>query len=422
MTAIVGVLSRRGVAFAADSAATHITQTGQKITNHANKIFTLSKYNPVGVALFNNLDFMGIPWDFIIKMYRDNLGTTKFDTIKEYIDSFWKFLRDNNIPPIDIQDWFVGLSVSCYHNEVHNMVVKEQGELNDSNLDVYLEKFNKQIDSFKITFQKQKTADEFTTYTIEDFNKHKDSINNALSFCTVYLPSYPIEFKDRFIESLFKFLCTESHGYIPYTGLVFFGYGGKELFPSCHEYHISSAIDGHFKLFHCNSYVVSNLNNAVIVPFAQTDVTNTVIRAVEDKLRTMFYNNYRVSIAGFRNEIVSQMIAAKAPQQLIDILNGLNIEKYTGEYIKGMDQYIQDNYINPLIETVAYLSKEDLADMAESLVRMTCIKRRITSTQETVGGPVDVAVVTKGDGFIWMKRKHYFDPKLNPQFFERYNK
>lgn len=87
-----------------------------------------------------------------------------------------------------------------------------------------------------------------------------------------------------------------------------------------------------------------------------------------------------------------------------------------------MDDYIRNHYIDSLIETVAYLSKEDLADMAESLVRMTCIKRRITSTQETVGGPVDVAVITKGDGFIWMKRKHYFDPKLNTQFFERYNK
>ena len=87
-----------------------------------------------------------------------------------------------------------------------------------------------------------------------------------------------------------------------------------------------------------------------------------------------------------------------------------------------MDKYIKDNYINRLVETVAYLSKEDLADMAESIVRMTCIKRRVASTEETVGGPVDVAVVTKGDGFIWMQRKHYFDPQLNQQFFERYNK
>jgi hypothetical protein len=63
-----------------------------------------------------------------------------------------------------------------------------------------------------------------------------------------------------------------------------------------------------------------------------------------------------------------------------------------------------------------------LADIAESLVRMTCVKIHASTSLETVGGPVDVAVITKGDGFVWMKRKHYFDANFNHQFFERYNR
>lgn len=87
--------------------------------------------------------------------------------------------------------------------------------------------------------------------------------------------------------------------------------------------------------------------------------------------------------------------------------------------MQGMNQYIQENYIMKLVNTISYLSKEDLADMAESLVRMTYLKRRITSEEESVGGPVDVAVITKGDGFVWLKRKHYFPAELNPHYFER---
>jgi hypothetical protein len=30
-------------------------------------------------------------------------------------------------------------------------------------------------------------------------------------------------------------------------------------------------------------------------------------------------------------------------------------------------------------------------------------------------------IISKGDGFIWIKRKHYFDPRLNPRFFARRN-
>ena len=33
--------------------------------------------------------------------------------------------------------------------------------------------------------------------------------------------------------------------------------------------------------------------------------------------------------------------------------------------------------------------------------------------------PIDVAVISKGDGFIWIRRKHYFNAELNPSFFRR---
>ncbi len=72
------------------------------------------------------------------------------------------------------------------------------------------------------------------------------------------------------------------------------------------------------------------------------------------------------------------------------------------------------------MDAVSTLSKEDLAEMAESLIYLTYLKRRITFAQESVGGPVDVAIISKGDGFIWIKRKHYFDPKLNSNFFKNY--
>lgn len=84
-----------------------------------------------------------------------------------------------------------------------------------------------------------------------------------------------------------------------------------------------------------------------------------------------------------------------------------------------MNEYIDKNYIQKLVNTISYLSKEDLADMAESLVRMTYLKRRITSEEESVGGPVDVVVITKGDGFVWIKRKHYFSPEINHRYFTR---
>ena len=77
-------------------------------------------------------------------------------------------------------------------------------------------------------------------------------------------------------------------------------------------------------------------------------------------------------------------------------------------------------YTGPFIGSVATLEKEDLADFAESLITLTSLKRKVSFEQETVGGPVDVMVISKGDGIIWMKKKEYFNSDINPQYYNNY--
>ena len=71
------------------------------------------------------------------------------------------------------------------------------------------------------------------------------------------------------------------------------------------------------------------------------------------------------------------------------------------------------------MSVVKWLPKEELAEMAEALVNLTSFKRRVTPEAETVGGPIDVAVISKGDGLVWIKRKHYFERELNHRYFYR---
>ena len=85
-----------------------------------------------------------------------------------------------------------------------------------------------------------------------------------------------------------------------------------------------------------------------------------------------------------------------------------------------MSKYSREMHSEPIVDIVAQLPKEELAAMAEALVNLTSFKRHVTRQAETVGGPIDVAVISRGDGFIWIKRKHYFRPELNPQFCSNY--
>lgn len=59
------------------------------------------------------------------------------------------------------------------------------------------------------------------------------------------------------------------------------------------------------------------------------------------------------------------------------------------------------------------LSISELGNMAEMLVNLTAFKRKFSNDIGTVGGPIDVLTISKGEGPTWIKRKEYFDKSLN---------
>ena len=114
----------------------------------------------------------------------------------------------------------------------------------------------------------------------------------------------------------------------------------------------------------------------------------------------------RISCKGLYNLINNKELIASG--------SGANLYKYSNNSLFKF----RAGYFT---ETLA-LDKEDMANMAESFISLTSLVRRMQPGEETVGGPVDVAVISKGDGFVWINRKHYFRPELNAPFFNNYFK
>lgn len=91
MTVEVGILNKQGIALATDSAAT--IGDGNKFYNTANKLFSLSKFNPVGVMIYNNAEIMEYPAEILIKEYRRKIGGKSFDHLRDYWDGFLSYLK-----------------------------------------------------------------------------------------------------------------------------------------------------------------------------------------------------------------------------------------------------------------------------------------------------------------------------------------
>lgn len=79
----------------------------------------------------------------------------------------------------------------------------------------------------------------------------------------------------------------------------------------------------------------------------------------------------------------------------------------------------REDHAYPLRRVLGALPIDEMADLAETLINLQSLKEKVTKPSSTVGGPIDVAVITKNEGLVWIKRKHYFDAALNPRFMKR---
>jgi hypothetical protein len=207
------------------------------------------------------------------------------------------------------------------------------------------------------------------------------------------------------------------------SGIVIAGFGDDDLYPCLVSYEIESVVNDRLKYKDYYKSQVGEQNIASVVPFAQREM---VISFMEGIAPT-YQENIRDYLEGvfdkYPEEIAKHLkrLSSSEKTALITTLKKLGSD-LSSEFWDKVDQWAKDKNINPILSTVSVLPIDELASMAESLVNLTSFKRRVTLVPETVRGPIDVAVISKGDGFIWIKRKHYFDSVENKHFFDNYYK
>ncbi len=421
MTAEIGIMNKSCVALAADSAVTINSQNNNKIYNSANKLFSLSKYHPVGIMIYGNASIMGVPWETIIKMYKKELGQQQFDTIKLYTEDFLRFLKDKNNNFFEfnkIKEYLYQIIANCYF-DIFNLIDKDIEELSlVSELDI-----NKIInDKIKFAYKTVDKNKDIKTGTI--CRKTKTAIKKlAQELINDIFEKLPIIKKDmdKLITIAVLIFEKEVYMFSSHSGIVFSGFGEKEIYPVTIAYEIYTVVDSCIKLQMTEENRISSVNSAVIMPFAQKEMVSTFIEGIDPQIKNVIYDISNDLFQRMPNFISSTLGLNINNDKLSNEVSNEIAKNITDEFIQKLEHYTQEHHISPIVNNVAVLPKEELAAMAEALVNLTSFKRKISlQSAETVGGPIDVAVISKGDGFIWIKRKHYFKPELNHHFFSNY--
>ena len=78
---------------------------------------------------------------------------------------------------------------------------------------------------------------------------------------------------------------------------------------------------------------------------------------------------------------------------------------------------VTNNLIDHLYENLAVpaMPIQDAIDLARFLVETTAgfVRFAVSKQPKTVGGPVEIATITKHEGFRWIQRKHFYRAELN---------
>lgn len=312
MTAVVGILNKRGIAIAADSAVTFtnadkkITQNQKgekiilsqdKVINSGDKMLRLKDGQPIAIMIVGCALLKNLPWDIIIRWYRKQNDSTGFTKFQQYINHFKEFVESDIIPKYIKND---------------------------------------------------------------------------------YILSEP--------ET---------------TELVFAGYGKNEPFPSICQYKVTGVEKGKLIWSYGICRVISDKEEGAIFTSGKSDIINAIEFGIQDKRIAPIYKQFQ--------NLIDEVLLQAMMSRKIDFAS-------IRDEIKELIAEGGKNQLHKKLNAVAEYDLQKMACLAENLIKATELHRKITFQQEEVGGLVDLAVITKNDGFQWLNRKSWYEPSKGGRY------
>jgi len=414
MTSEIAVMNQRAVAIAADSAVTLIDGGTVVVRNDQRKLFNLVEERPIGVMFFGVADILGHPWEHLIEHYQKKVKPKAFAHVRDYAASFTGMLDhlEEFFPKSRQKDDYKRLLASVFRYILHlGQYLREAGgperaALGDTQiLEEAIERVwrdyqfrddgspRRDLPCFPAGFAQvvardySATIDELIGYGFQPFGLSKVAIQK-LKDIAVYAVV-----KDLFLEDV--------------TGLVFAGFGTDERYPVVCTYFLSAIVGGIVKRAEASIDAIDGDVRSKIRVFADSEVTNAFIRGIDFNLERRVYGILQIILQSLVDQTVGSF-GNVDPAQREDIRRRLQhdlVPQYFNAFRGMIGDYQQQAFINPVLRVLEIAARNELAETARELVSLNVFKKRIMAQKQTVGGAIDVAVISREGGFQWFNRQ-----------------
>lgn len=416
MTSEVLILNKRAIVLGADSAVTTSGGDHPRYSKTANKIFELSKNGSVAAAIYGSASVDGVPWELAIKLFRAQLDNAKFDSLAEYGGALFAFLNANaKFFPQSAR----ALGIEKQFDDAVKMLFQEALRIEPQIFDSTNSVAERSVMWARVAgdieglLGGKEVAGPLTKKPLEallaDLGSWKQRVEAQISLVPEFTGVDALklaEFAHRVRYRFPKLVLAE-------TGVVIAGYGEEQIFPAYEQFEVLGHVGDELYFEKVNEFQVQHNGIAMIKPLAQTSMIDMFTDGFGSSLERVIDAQGKASLQQVFQELADAGVTVddRLKEQISDKCHRQFMDKWKSENWK-------QNF-HPLLAVLQSLSISEMAHLAESLLGLESLKERVTSPSESVGGPIDVAAITKTEGLVWIKRKHYFDPSLNLRYAAR---
>ena len=473
MTSQIALLNGAGVAVASDSAAT----VGQLTYPSANKVYQLAGRQPVGFMSCGLASYRGISIDNVFGQFREYLAgkhgqNKELDKLSDYVGEFKLFLYNFSPASPDSTEATKDPKVATeYERDALEYELRKMMELWFPSLRahvMYRRMMGRGISSLDVNWYQQvihredmlgaavgigdigevilkglrPEIEEHHSEILDRLDREKWQVTKrsmSQKYAKIVNP-----FIDELVKvkGLPKSIITPKLRDIIYhhldsksirhpTEVSIFGFGKKEDLPSlitlrvgawrpdkdCTDIGQNNAISSskdHWSPQEGTDGITRSW--AFVCTFAQTEEADAVLDGLHWNVMSNLLTDY--SDWGFLRTLQRPLFNIKGigeatRNKIIDELRSERAKKHIKRELKNNIDAC--NRRNRFCRIVSNLPMDELAEFSETLIHLESAIAYYTREVRSVGGPIDVATITKEDGFIWVKSKQIVDYRLNPR-------
>ena len=285
MTAEVAILNTAAVALAADSAVS-IAPDFDKIYSTVDKLFQLSDTAPVGIMTNDSAGFLGMPWEAIVKVYRQERQGVAFERLVDYRDDFLKFVAEHSsMFPKSTQTYYIEalarLHLKSLLEQVESAIDKAAGQEEGVDEERFLEFVHAVIES---DYAKITSHDRLVGWDQEFVARIRRQLSRKMTEAKRdVFADLPLTTRtSRLLSRLLIELLTRSVMGPLRSGLVFAGFGQKEYMPHLCSVNVEIMVENRLRVWidKDRETAITAQQNAAIVPFAQQEMVHTFLNGI----------------------------------------------------------------------------------------------------------------------------------------------